>query len=163
MFFKKRWNKKGVISDMVLKVILDLFVILFFATILILYIYDSANDTRFEKEFIARDLALLTDVIYSSPYDLIVSYSSDKPEFSYEFKNYRVDVYEEEKEEKKNTPEKKGIKENGFWDFSASVQRTEYTKGSYRFAGDEKLQIRDTKITEDEFKIKKGSTFVKVE
>lgn len=148
---------------MVLKVILDLFVILFFATILFLYIHDAKNDTRFEKEFIARDIALLNTVIHSSPYDLIVSYSSDKPEFSYEFKDYRVDVYEEEKKQKENTPEERIETEVDIWDFSASVERTEYTKGSYHFAGDEKLQMRDTKITEDEFKIKKGPTFVKVE
>jgi len=165
MFFKKRLNKKGEISDMVLKVILDLMVVLFFATILSIYIHDSVKDTRFEKQFLARDISLLTNVVYSAPYDLVVSYSSDKPEFSYEFVNYNVDVYEEDKKDEENTSEKKDTNWEDYdvWDFSEYAGKTEYNKGSYRFAGDEKLQIRDTKIQEDYFEIKKGPTFVKVE
>lgn len=148
---------------MVLKIILDLFVVLFFATVLSIYIYDSVKDTRFEKEFLARDISLLTDVVYSAPYDLVVEYSSDNPKFSYEFVNYNVDVYEEDKKEEINTPEKREEETKDVWDFSEYAGKTEYNKGNYHFAGDEKIQIRNTKIQEDEFEIKKGPTFVKVE
>jgi hypothetical protein len=173
MLFKKRWDTKAQISDMAIRVIVDLIIILFITTVLLLYIMDSVNDKRFEKQFLARDISLLTDAVYASPYDLVVSYSSKNPEFSYnplikggyvnpgytyDFTVYRVDIYTQQYTPK--TEEEK--KQFALLSLLAIYTRsTDYTKGTYHIASDKKIINEPAKIQADEFNIIKEDEFLK--
>jgi len=173
MFLKKGLNKKGQMSDSVLKVIVDLIVLAFFTTVLYIYIIDSVNDSRFEKQFIARDVALLIDVIYAAPQELAVDYSSlnpvfpysanpfargtfELPGYTYDFMDpYRVDIYRETKETEEEAEESKN---KGVFNFPDIVGRkTDYTKGTYHIAGDERIESMRTKIDVDLIEFEKRS------
>lgn len=67
------------------------------------YIDSVAEDTMFEKSYLSKDLALLTDTIYSSPGEVRYLYTNDKAElnkFEFEFSNQKVSVSEVKAKEK---------------------------------------------------------------
>lgn len=67
------------------------------------YIDSVAKDTLFEKSYLSKDLALLTNTIYSSPGEIKYLYTNDKVglnKFEFDFTNQKVRVSEIEAEEK---------------------------------------------------------------
>jgi hypothetical protein len=177
MFFKKRFDKKAQISDFVLTVIVDLIIVLFFTTVLYIFIIDSANDVRFQKQFLARDVSLMLSVAYASPYEAVIDYSSSNPIFSYvpgtsgvfeipgfayDFMDpYRVDVYTHEGS---HDEKEQNLREQGVFDFPDIIGRqTEYTKGTYHVAGDKYVLAKKTIIERDMFDIFKDKARLRVE
>ena len=67
------------------------------------YIDSVANDTLFEKSYLSKDLALLTDTIYSSQGEVNYLYTNDKAElnkFEFDFSKQKISVSEIEAKEK---------------------------------------------------------------
>lgn len=86
-------NKKAISNELFFNVFE-----LVLAAIVILALYNFVNSvvesTIFEKNYLARDLAMLTNTVYSSPGDLSYTYSetSRKFMFFFDFKHNGVEV-----------------------------------------------------------------------
>ncbi len=181
MFLKKRLNKKGQITDFVLQIVIDLTILAFFFIVLLVYINDSANDARFQKQFLARDISLMISVAHAAPYELKIEYSSlnpshsfnpfsksfELPQFSYDFTDpYRIDIYRRITMER----DKEGIEQRGVFVFPDIIGRqTDYTKGTYHITGDERVELKivsddDTRVmNRDIFDIYKRSISIEIE
>ncbi len=98
-------GKKG-ISDEVFFNIFELIL----AGIVIFSLYNFINDvsekTIFEKNYIARDMALLVNTLYAAPGDVSYIYNedTDKFKFVYGFMPNKVEVYEKEEALQQNHP-----------------------------------------------------------
>ncbi len=87
--------KKGQIITRQMLIHLGMFAILaFIAVILFGYVRSIEKDTEFQKIFLSKDLAMLTNTIYSLPGDTKYSYSFDKVDlgqFNFELKAISAD------------------------------------------------------------------------
>ena len=171
MFFKKRIDKKAEMSSWVMTFIIDLAIVAIITIILLVYVHDVATDTRFEKGFLARDIALLVNAVYASPYDLVLEYSSDRDDFVYDFNNYRVDVYNKVDIKKTEQEREESIggtikRETGELLNTLSDIRIDFSKGSYHIASDKAINPDDIKsskkIEEDSFIFKKESGTLRI-
>ncbi|MBU0756454.1 MAG: hypothetical protein KKF44_00175 [Nanoarchaeota archaeon] len=92
----RQFNKKAETSEQKTYVYIIGLVISIFAIVLMIQIVkDQYNDLSFEKEYLAKDIALLVDTIYASPNDMIVAYPQNKLSFSFRFEEGRVCVFDE--------------------------------------------------------------------
>jgi hypothetical protein len=78
MYFKKRLYKKAE-TDMLVYIIIVLLIVVLIAMSMWIYIDNLVKNKRFEKEFLARDISLLATTAYSSPNNIIISYSYKGP------------------------------------------------------------------------------------
>ena len=98
MAIKKRSlfkNKNAIISD-VLFFTIDLVI-----TVLVFFLLANGIDNfteslAFEKGFLARDIAILTDTIYASPGNVVVDYPQNTFWFSFKFDANQIQVFEKE-------------------------------------------------------------------
>jgi hypothetical protein len=118
MYFKKRFSKKAETS-LIIYVIIVLLIVILIAVTLWVYIDNIVNNKRFEREFLARDISLLTTTVFSSPNDIVLAYSYKGPQieqktlnkdnseflqvtrefnFIYDFRQNMLSVYEPGKE-----------------------------------------------------------------
>lgn len=75
-------SKKG---DLMSQLLMGLIIIMVVTFLLISVITKFIDNSRFEAEFISRDLSLLIDTIYASPNDITIRYPQKTESFSYEF------------------------------------------------------------------------------
>ncbi|MBI2655904.1 hypothetical protein HYX06_05790 [Candidatus Woesearchaeota archaeon] len=98
-------GKKG-ISD---EVFFNMFELVL-AGIVIFSLYNFINDvskqTIFEKNYLARDMALLINTLYTAPGDVSYTYNENaaKSKFIYGFSPNKVEVYEKEEALQQNHP-----------------------------------------------------------
>ena len=130
MFFKKRLNKKGAVSQQLTNVIKDLILVLIVAIALLTYIHQTVNDKRFEMAYLARDISLLETAVYASPHDVTVEYSSDTDDYTYDFNKNNVKIYEK-----------------------GEIQ--EANKIGYHVSADKLIKTKPTVIEEESFVFKK--------
>ena len=93
-------NKNGINQELffnIFEVVLAFIVILS----LFYFINDVVKQTIFEKNYLARDLAILVNTIYSAPGDVNYDYkeNSDKFQFVFNFTPNKVEVYSYEEKE----------------------------------------------------------------
>lgn len=72
----------------------ELLLVFLVGVILADMINGEANDSTFEKNYFARDNALLLNTIYASPGDITYQYPEDTKNFIVEVKPNKIDVYE---------------------------------------------------------------------
>lgn len=94
-------GKKGIIHEMFFNIFE---IVLAFIVILALFnfVNDIVKQTIFEKNYLARDLAVLTNTIYAAPGELIYNYNENVKEFefSFGFKPNNIEIYENIKKQK---------------------------------------------------------------
>ncbi len=98
MAIKKRGlfkNKKAIISD-VLFFTIDLVITVLVFFLLAKGIDNFTESLTFEKGFLARDIAMLTDAIYASPGNVVVDYPQNTFWFSFKFDTNQIQVFEKE-------------------------------------------------------------------
>ena len=94
-------SKRGMSHDIFFNVF-ELIVALIVAVALLSFVTDVAEGTIFEKNYIARDLSLLVDTIYTAPGDVEYTYVENTNRFIVDFSESKIKVLNNEKE---NTPE----------------------------------------------------------
>ena len=83
----KMMNKKGDAEDVLIKNLIQIVLIALVGISIFLIVNDLSDDSSFRQDFIARDLALLMNIIQSSPYNIEVNYQHEflTGEYSLEF------------------------------------------------------------------------------
>jgi len=76
-------GKKGTINEQLLLLIIDFVVIFIVWFALFHYVRSVERDTLFDKIYLSKDIALLTNTVYSSPGNLFYTYSSNKLNLSF--------------------------------------------------------------------------------
>lgn len=95
MFIKKRGiGKKGALEN-ILFFLIDLIVVVIVFFLMMGYVDKVVESTTFEKNFLARDTALLIDTLYVSPGNIVVDYPQDTFWFNFNFEKNKVEVYED--------------------------------------------------------------------
>lgn len=92
----KLLNKKAELNETYL-VLIQIIIALAIYVALQRYIDSVAEDTLFEKYYLANDLALFANVVYGSPGDIDYVYANyivELDKFEFEFKNQRVRIDE---------------------------------------------------------------------
>lgn len=87
-------QKRGQITTMVLWFMIDLVLAIVIFFILSSYVDRAAEYTTFEKNFLARDIALLIDTLYAAPGNVITNYSQDTLWFTFKFDKNQVQIYD---------------------------------------------------------------------
>ncbi|MFC1704942.1 hypothetical protein ACFLZ6_01285 [Nanoarchaeota archaeon] len=112
------------------------------------YIDTIAEKTTFEKNFLARDLGLLTDAVYVSPGNLVIDYPNSTLWFGFSFGENRVSVFEssdamEHGKGKYSYMEEKGLEfektispEKDVEDKKSLVHKIPFINNFYAFAPD---------------------------
>ncbi|MFH1399601.1 MAG: hypothetical protein ABIG95_05825 [Candidatus Woesearchaeota archaeon] len=95
---KKRLGKKGDVSNETLFTIFELIVFLFFAYIMFSFVRDIERSTLFEKNYLARDIALVIDSVYASPHKTYYAYPENVSRFQISAKLNKVRIKEAEQE-----------------------------------------------------------------
>ena len=98
-------GKKG-ISDEVFFNIFELILAMIVIVSLLKFINDVSEQTIFEKNYLARDMALLINTLYTAPGDVSYIYNEDTANFKfiYGFMPNKVEVYEKEEALQQNHP-----------------------------------------------------------
>ena len=73
---------------------IDLLLAIVIFLILASYVDRASEETTFEKNFLARDIALLIDALYASPGNVNLEYPQDTFWFTFEFNKNQVQVYD---------------------------------------------------------------------
>lgn len=93
-------NKRGLEHELFFTVFeIILVAVIVFA--LLSFVNDVAKQTIFEKNYLARDLALLINTIYASPGEITYSYKENTNDFTFNFHDNKVEVYKDEESEQK--------------------------------------------------------------
>ena len=66
------------------------------------FIHDVANQTIFEKNYLARDLSALLNKIYAAPGDVAYDYNENIAGFTFDFVGNKVDVHSKEGKDSAN-------------------------------------------------------------
>lgn len=68
----------------------------FFAVLGVLlgFVNSLASMTIFEKNFLARDMAMSVNTVYAAPYVLVYNYPENTSEFLVDFKNNKVEIFD---------------------------------------------------------------------
>ena len=98
MGYKKRakflTSKKGMDIELWFNVF-ELVIVFLVGLVLLDTVNSEAKGTAFEKNYLARDSALLINTIYASPGDIEYSYPYKTDNFIFDFKKNKVGVYEQ--------------------------------------------------------------------
>lgn len=90
-------SKKGLDIDLWFNVF-ELVIVVLVGYVLFDLVNSESNNTKFEKNYLARDNALLLNMIYASPGDITYnypySYSERSNKFVFNFKQNKIEVYE---------------------------------------------------------------------
>ena len=92
--------KNKVASKLVYQVLIQLIIVIFVFAILMSYVKSVEKSTLFEKDYIAKDIALIIDANYAAPGEVEYSYKNTRiilDKFNFEFRNQKLRVTEAEK------------------------------------------------------------------
>lgn len=96
--------KKGQVESELFFIIIEIILVLGIAITFFSFVNSIAKNTMIEKNYFSRDLALLIDVIYSSPGDIYYNYFHEEDDvmnkFNFLFDEQKVEVSEAEIEQK---------------------------------------------------------------
>jgi len=84
-------------SKIVYQVMIQLIIVMFVFAILMSYVKSVEKDTLFEKDYLAKDMALIIDANYAAPGEIDYSYKNtrvDIKKFNFEFKDQKLRVTE---------------------------------------------------------------------
>ena len=84
------------------------------------FINDIANQTIFERNFMARDLTLLLNTLYSAPGDVSYEYKASLADLNFDFAKNKVEI--------------------------SNIQGKESTKAFYPFAKNKNMQFQDREL-----------------
>ncbi len=149
---KKRFLDKKGTGDTLGEYAIIIWEIMVFVVItlaLLMYVRDLSEKTIFEKNFIARDTAMVVNTMYASPYTTVYLYPENTSMFTLRFNDQRVEVFDlDESEIGKIYPyadeeshqieqELKGVETIRFnkkqaLDFQGSFERSVECGGEYR-------------------------------
>ncbi len=149
-FLKKRLNKKAGMNDLLLKSLTNLVLLAIILAALLAYVRDVVTDKTFEKNFLARDVALTLDALYAAPNDAYVDYSTEEGIFTFDFQQNKVTVSNAKQQE---TEEQKPLEKELAIDIS---------KGEYHFAEDKDIYLEHVAITSDKLKLRKYKTKLEI-
>ena len=98
-------GKKG-ISDEIFFNVFEIILAIIVIVSLLNFINDVSEQTIFEKDYLARDMALLINTLYTAPGDVSYTYNENAPKskFIYEFSPNKVEVYGKEEALQQNHP-----------------------------------------------------------
>ena len=92
---KLRKNKRG--SEVLpMSTLIEFILLAIVVSLMILVIAKQSSSTRFEKTFLAKDIAMFVDSIYASPNNLVVKYPQKTHDFSFRFEKSKVIVFNKE-------------------------------------------------------------------
>jgi hypothetical protein len=146
MFFKKRLGKKAEISEQMTNVLIDLMLVALVTLTLLLYVNQVVTNRAFEKNYLARDISLLENTIYASPYDANVEYSTSLAGYTYDFKTGSVEVYLSNEEK---NPKTSSIQ------IYPTGKEMDATAAFFHVSGDSDVDFHSATIKEDTFEFKK--------
>ena len=89
---KRGFNKRGSTTHEELFIIFEIVVFAFFAYVLITFVKDVEENTILAKNFLARDIAILTNTIYSSPQDIVYIYAENTSKYTVSVGNNLIKV-----------------------------------------------------------------------
>ena len=95
-------SKKGMDIELMFNVF-ELFVVFMAASILYYFINSEADSSNFEKQYFARDSALMLNTMYASQGDIEYGYYEKADSFIFDFKPNKAEVYHE------NEPKESGV------------------------------------------------------
>jgi len=84
-------EKKATIEHAELVLIAEFIAACLILVILLAWVNNTTTNKSFDKNFIARDVSLLTSTIYSSPGNLLYKYQANE-EYMFDFNNYQTKV-----------------------------------------------------------------------
>jgi hypothetical protein len=93
MFLKKR-GKKATIFEKPIWFLIDLLIAVIVFLMLLSYVDQLGESLTFERDFLAKDIALLVDTLYASPGSLTLKYPQNTFWFGYQLKDNEVQVIE---------------------------------------------------------------------
>lgn len=73
------------------------------------FVSDVAKQTIFEKNYLARDMAILINILYSAPGDVAYYYDENTDKFTFDFQPNKIVIY---KPEDKENPQSYPFAEN---------------------------------------------------
>ena len=83
-------GKKAQAQHEILFTIFEVLVFAFFTYLLFAFVNDVEDNTTFEKNFIARDLAVMVNTVYTSPSSIVYNYPEDKKDFVVKVQNNMI-------------------------------------------------------------------------
>lgn len=93
---KRGFSNKKATDYLVWFIILEIILVSIISTGLMYYLISVKEDTLFERNYLARDVALLSTTIESSPQDIEYVYHPEKPlQFSFRWHDNKVFVSDE--------------------------------------------------------------------
>ncbi|MBI4452422.1 hypothetical protein HY637_03260 [Candidatus Woesearchaeota archaeon] len=97
--------KKGM-SDELFFTIFEVILVAIITVALYNFITDVSEKTIFEKNYLARDMALLINTLYAAPGEVSYAYNEDTTKFKliYKFSPNKIEVYEKEEALQQNHP-----------------------------------------------------------
>jgi len=98
MIKKKRYfllGKKGQEAEHeVIQTVIEAIMLAVFVYILFTFVSDIRGNTIFEKNYFARDLAMMVNTVYASPQDLVYVYPDNTSRFYITIKDNKVRIHE---------------------------------------------------------------------
>ena len=98
MRMKKRLGKQGSVTHEQLYQLFEILVFLFYAYIMYSFVNDVNNSTIFEKNYIARDIAMVTNTLYASPGYVSYDYPENISRYQINIKSNKVRIKDTGKE-----------------------------------------------------------------
>ena len=95
-------GKKADVTHELYFIIAQVSIALFILWVLLAYVDSIKEDTLFEKIYLSKDLALITNTIYAAPGNVFYEYSNEKAnlsKYSFNFESQKVSVQEIKKGE----------------------------------------------------------------
>lgn len=89
---KSGFNKQGSMTHEQMFIIFELVIFAFFMYILVSFVQDVEENTILAKNYLARDIAVLTNTMYSAPQDMVYIYAENTSKFRITIGNNLVSV-----------------------------------------------------------------------
>jgi hypothetical protein len=95
MLFKFLFRDKKASEVMSMATLIEVILILIIVALMAMVIAREMANDRFEKRYLAQDMAMFIDALYASPTNLVVRYPQKTQDYSIKFEDSRVIVYRE--------------------------------------------------------------------
>jgi N-acetylmuramoyl-L-alanine amidase len=155
--FKK--NKKAAINEQTYMLIINIVIIVIVWGLVFNYVRSVGNNTLVEKIYLSKDIALLTNIISSSPGNIFYTYSNssnklDITKYLYSFKDSYVKVKENEKANQVYFPYAKDLSfENSFPNLIENPEEIHFVKTGNKLSIDKSLTSNLNQISCPDIKI----------
>jgi hypothetical protein len=90
--------KKASVKDL-MRTIIGMIILLIVIALLFLKAYKEGQDTKYDKLFLAKDIAMFVDSIYASPNELVIKYPQNTYDYSYKFEESKITVFKKSESE----------------------------------------------------------------